>query len=257
MEIRNDKILKFSGKSPNDIYDFDNIYSPDGIGIQLINSNTQISFINTSLISSNSSKLNINFRNSNINFSNSIGILNLNNLSINNSGFVGINSINPKSSLDVSGRITCLDINTCNFIITSNVINKLGTSINDINSGVLSSNCGGTNKSSFQNDQIIFGNNQSQFLNWNDDLKRVGIGMTNPQYSLDINGNINGLFYRTYGIFINEGFSTKDDVSRSSNSSYFASSNNSFKNSYNYTTIFKNEINDKIVDYEVWKKYHR
>ena len=79
MEIRNDKILKFSGRSPNDIYDFDNIYSPDGIGIQLVNSNTQISFINTVPNISNSSRLNINFRNSNINFSNSIGILNLNN----------------------------------------------------------------------------------------------------------------------------------------------------------------------------------
>ena len=196
MEIRNDKILKFSGRSPNDIYDFDNIYSPDGIGIQLVNSNTQISFINTSPISINTSKLNINFRNSNINLINSNGLLNFNNLSITNSGFVGINSTIPQSSLDVSGRITCFDINLSNSIITSNLINKLGTSINDINSGILSSNCGGTNKSSFQNGQIIFGNNQTQFLNWNDDLKRVGIGMTNPQHSLDINGNINGLFFR-------------------------------------------------------------
>jgi hypothetical protein len=255
MEIRNDKILKFTGRSPNDVYDFDNIYSPDGIGIQLINSNTQISFINTSPISINTSKLNINFRNSNINLINSNGLLNFNNLSITNSGFVGINSTIPQSSLDVSGRITCFDINLSNSIITSNLINKLGTSINDINSGILSSNCGGTNKSSFQNGQIIFGNNQTQFLNWDDDLKRVGIGMTNPQHSLDINGNINGLFFRTYGRFINDGFSTKDDVSRSSNSSYFASSNNSYKSSYNYTTIFKSELNDKIIDYEIWKKY--
>jgi len=180
MEIRNDKSLKFSGRTPVDIYDFDNIYNRDGIGIQLINSNTDIAFFETS----NNSKININLQNSNINLRNLNGNLIINNLSINNSGFVGIGSINPQSSLDVSGRIYCKEINLNNLIIDCNIINKLGTSLNNINNGLLKFNYGGTNNSSFFNGQLFIGSNngvyQSQYLNWNDDLKILGVGLTNP-----------------------------------------------------------------------------
>ena len=153
MELRNDNFnlikkgvgLKFTGKGINDFYNNNNIYNSNGIGIQLINNqnnNREIAFVDTSNIDNNFySKLKIGFNNSSINIrnlneNNQLQTLNFNNnLIITNN--VGIGSLYPKTLLDVSGRISCDDINIGGIVINKDYLINVSTTVDNVKSGIL------------------------------------------------------------------------------------------------------------------------
>jgi len=255
MELRNDNFnlikkgvgLKFTGKGINDYYNNNNIYNSNGIGIQLINNqnnNREIAFVDTFNIDNNFySKLKIGFNNSsvnirNLNENNQLQTLNFNNnLIITNN--VGIGSLYPKTLLDVSGRISCDDINIGGIVINKDYLINVSTTVDNVKSGILKIEYGGTGVSSLNDEQLLFGKfQQSPFLVWKNDKRRIGIGLTNPLYTLDVFGGVNANSYKILGTDINDIFLKPDDLLISSNEIY----NNCYKNSI----ISANNYTDKI-----------
>jgi hypothetical protein len=255
MELRNDNFnlikkgigIKFTGKGINDFYNNNNIYNPNGVGIQLINNqnnNREIAFIDTSNINNNNfSKLKLAFNNSSINIrnlneNNQIQSLNFNNnLFINNN--IGIGSTNPKTLLDVSGRISCYDINIGGIIINKDFLINTSSSVDNITSGILKIENGGTGVSSINNEQLLIGKfQQSPYLIWKDNKRRLGIGLTDPLYTLDVAGGINANTYKILGTDINNIFLKPNDLLLSSNECY--------NNCYNNSIISANKYTDNI-----------
>ena len=255
MELRNDNFnlikkgigIKFTGKGINDFYNNNNIYNPNGVGIQLINNqnnNREIAFIDTSNINNNNySKLKLAFNNSSINIrnlneNNQIQSLNFNNnLFINNN--IGIGSTNPKTLLDVSGRISCYDINIGGIIINKDFLINTTSSVDNITSGILKIENGGTGVSSINDEQLLLGKfQQSPYLIWKDNKRRLGIGLTDPLYTIDVAGGINANTYKILGTDINNIFLKPSDL--------LLSSNDCYNNCYNNSIISANKYTDDI-----------
>jgi hypothetical protein len=113
---------------------------------------------------------------------------------------VGIGLINPQNTLDVAGTISCSDININNSFLNKNIIKNIGFSTKDFDKGILNIINGGTNISNINDEQLIFGNfQQSPFLIWKNDERRLGIGIENPVDTLDISNDINAFYYRING----------------------------------------------------------
>ena len=252
MELRNDNFnlinkgigLKFTGKGINDFFNNNNIYNSNGIGIQLINNqnnNREIAFVDTSNIDNNNySKLKISLNNSSINIRNLNEINQIQSLNVNNNLFInnniGIGSTIPKSLLDVSGRISCYDINIGGIILNKDFLINVSSSVDNINSGTLKIENGGTGVSSVNNEQLLLGKfQQSPYLIWKDDKRRLGIGLTDPLYTLDVYGGINANSYKILGTDINNIFLKPNDLILSSNECYNNCYNNSIINANNYT----------------------
>jgi hypothetical protein len=237
MELRNDNFnlikkgigLKFTGKGINDFFNNSNIYNSNGIGIQLItnqNNNREIAFVDTSNIDNNSySKLKIGINNSSVNMRNLNEINQIQSLNFNNNLFInnniGIGSTNPKTLLDVSGRISCYDINIDGVVINKDFLINVSTSVDNITSGILKIDNGGTGISSVNNEELLLGKfQQSPFLIWKDNKRRLGIGLTDPLYTLDVFGGVNAKSYKILGTDINNIFLKPADLLISSNECY-------------------------------------
>ena len=257
MELRNDNFnlikkgigLKFTGKGINDFLNNTNIYNSNGIGIQLItnqNNYREIALVDTLNIDNNSySKLKIGINNSSVNINNlneinQIQSLNFNNnLIINNN--IGIGSTNPKTLLDVSGRISCYDINIGGVVVNKDFLINVSTSVDNITSGILKIDNGGTGVYSVNNEQLLLGKfQQSPFLIWKDNKRRLGIGLTDPLYTLDVFGGVNAKSYKILGTDINNIFLKPPDLLLSSNECY--------NNCYNDTLISANRYTDIVSD---------
>ena len=196
MELYNDLI--FSGKGLYNIINDDNIYTNQGIIIKTINSNKDFS-INAD---NNYLNLSINPISIDLNYNKPISFNNI--LHISSNSNVGIGLINPQNPLDVAGTISCIDINISNSILNKDYIKNIGFSAVNINKGVLKIINGGTNTSNINQEQLLFGNfQQSPFLIWKNDERKLGIGTINPQENLDISGDTNALYYRINGNDIN------------------------------------------------------
>ena len=251
MELRNDNFnlknkgvgLKFTGKGINDF----NSNNSNGIGIQLINNqsnNREIAFVDTSNINNNDfSKLKIAFNNSSINIrnlneNNQIQSLNFNNnLFINNN--IGIGSTIPKTLLDVSGRISCYDINIGGIILNKDFLINTSSSVDNITSGILKIENGGTGTSFINNEQLLLGKfQQSPYLIWKDNKRRLGIGLTDPLYTLDVLGGINADSYKILGTDINNIFLKPSDL--------LITSNDCYTNCYKQSIISANKYTDKV-----------
>jgi hypothetical protein len=244
MELYNDLI--FSGKGLYNIINDDNIYTNQGIIFKTINSNKDLS-INAD---NNYLNLSINPISIDLNYNKPISFNNIFNISSNSN--VGIGIINPQNPLDVAGTISCIDINISNSILNKDYIKNIGFSAVNINKGVLKIINGGTNTSNINQEQLLFGNfQQSPFLIWKNDERKLGIGTINPRENLDISGDTNALYYRINGNDINNIF-VKDFYS-SSNDCFKNCSNISFLNSANYTNIISydlvNIINSRSLDW--------
>ena len=121
-----------------------------------------------------------NYENADLIFGNN----NIERLRIKNTGNVGIGTINPLSLLHLyksggSGQDVLLLFNDQN--IGGGTTNGLTIGKTSDNSGVLWN---------YQNTNLIFGTNNIERLRISSN-GNIGIGTTNPQYLLDINGNIN------------------------------------------------------------------
>ena len=247
MEFRNDNFnlnkkgvsLKFTGRSINDI----NVNNSNGIGIQLINNqvnNREFAFIDTYNVDNDFySKLKIGFNNSTINIRNLNEINQIQSLNFNNSltitNYVGIGSTTPKSLLDVAGRISCYDINIGGIILNRDYLLNVSSSVDNITSGILKIANGGTGASSFKSDQLLFGNfQQSPNLVWKEEKRRLGIGLTDPLYNIDVNGGINAFSYKILGNDINNIFIKPNDLLLSSNEVYNNCYNTSIISCKNY-----------------------
>jgi len=247
MEFRNDNFnlnkkgvsLKFTGRSINDI----NVNNSNGIGIQLINNqvnNREFAFIDTYNVDNDFySKLKIGFNNSTINIRNLNEINQIQSLNFNNSltitNYVGIGSTTPKSLLDVAGRISCYDINIGGIILNKDYLLNISGSVDNITSGILKIANGGTGASSFKSDQLLFGNfQQSPNLVWKEEKRRLGIGLTDPLYNIDVNGGINAFSYKILGNDINNIFIKPNDLLLSSNEVYNNCYNTSIISCKNY-----------------------
>ena len=264
MELRNDNFnlnnrgvgLKFTSQNSN------------GIGIQLINNqpnNREIAFIDTSNINVNSySKLKIGFNSSTINIRNlneinQIQTLNFNNnLIINNN--IGIGSTYPKTLLDVSGRISCDDINIGGILLNKEYLINISYSVDNIKTGILKIDNGGTGKTSLNNEQLLYGKfNQSPHLIWKDDKRRFGIGKTNPLYTLDVDGGVNASSYKIFGNDITNIFIKPDDLILYSNNFYNNCYTASVISANNYTNTVKQELiylfNQKNSDWKLANNY--
>ena len=252
MELRNDNFnlnkkgigLQFTGKGINDFFNNNNIYNSNGIGIQLINNqnnNREIAFVDTSNIDNNNySKLKIGLNNSSINIRNLNEINQIQSLNFNNNLFInnniGIGSTIPKSLLDVSGRISCYDINIGGIILNKDFLINVSSSVDNINSGTLKIENGGTGVSSINDEQLLLGKfQQSPYLIWKDNKRRLGIGLTDPLYTLDVYGGINANSYKILGTDINNIFLKPNDLILSSNECYNNCYNNSIISANNYT----------------------
>ena len=261
MEFRNDNFnlnkkgvgLKFTGKGLNDIFNEDNIYNSNGIGVQLIRNQTdnrEIALIDTSNINNNLySKLKISFTNSSINIKNLNEINQIQTLNFNNNlvitNNVGIGSTQPKTLLDVSGRISCDDINIGGIILNKDYLINIGASLDNITSGILKREYGGTGVSSFNKEQLIYGEfNQSPYLVWKDARRRLGVGNTDPLYTLDVAGGINAKSYKINGIDINNIFLTPYDLLLSSNDCF----NNSYKTSFISSSNYANNVGVELIN---------
>ena len=217
MELYND--LKFSGKGLYDIINDDNLYINQGI---IFNSNQDIS------IQQNS-----------INFKYQPSFNNI--LHISSNSNIGIGIENPKYPLDVAGSISCFDINISNSILNKDFIKNIGFSADDIKEGILKINNGGVGSISLNQEELLMGDiQQSSFLIWKDNERRLGVGISNPLENVDVNGDTNAIYYRKDGIDIREIF--VKDLSISSNECFINSSNANFINSLNYTNVVKDEV---------------
>jgi len=243
MELYND--LKFSGKGLNDIKNDDNIYTNKSI---IFNNNSGFNII------SEENKLNFNINPNSINFKYDKNLSFNNIFFISSNSNIGIKNNNPQFPLDVKGSISCIDINISNSILNKNIINNIGFSADNIISGILNINNGGTGKKFINDKQLIFGNEQSQFLIWNNENKQLTINFeTSPSsiYNLDVNGEINSYYYRINDIDINNFFIK--DFSPISNQYYINTSNMIYLSSrlYSYNNKFDliNIINSKTYDW--------
>ena len=255
MELRNDNFnlnkkgigLIFSGKGVNDYYNLNNIYNSNGIGIQLINNqnnNREIAFVDTSNIDNKIySKLRISFYNSSVNIKNLNDFNQIQSLNFNNNLFitnnVGIGSMYPKTLLDVSGRISCEDINIGGIILNKDYLINISSSINNITAGILKVEYGGTGVSSLNKEQLLIGDfKQSPYLIWKNDKRRLGIGLTDPLYTVDVNGGVNASSFNILGTDINNIFLKPSDL--------LITSNECFKNSYRESVISANKYTDDV-----------
>jgi hypothetical protein len=127
-------------------------------------------------------------------------------------GNVGIGKTNPSSKLDVSGNITA----------SGNIIGNINAT--NINSGTLSSTFGGTGCSSLNNTFFdttggvlsLKSGAASQWIGSGNNLYyntgNVGIGNTNPQFAMDVSGNINfsGSLYKNGSQYISSQWTTNN-----------------------------------------------
>ena len=237
MELYND--LKISGKGLYNPINDDNIYTNQGIIFNLINSNQDLS------INADNNYLNFSIypTSVNINFNQQFSLNNILNISSNSN--IGIGKTNPNCLLDVAGSISCLDININNSILNKDIIKNIGISATNFNNGILNINNGGTGTNIYNQEQLIFGNiQQSSFLIWKNDEKKLGIGLNNPYYNLDISNDINAIYYRIDGNDINNIFIK--DLSFTSNECFINSSNMTLLSSIDYTNNIGNYVNNVI-----------
>jgi hypothetical protein len=244
MELYNDLI--FSGKGLNDIINDDNIYTNQGIIFKSINSNQDLS-INAD---SNYLKFSVKPTSIDINYNKSISFNNI--LHISSNSNVGIGLINPQNTLDVAGTISCGDININNSIFDKDIIKNIGFSTKDFDKGILNIFNGGTNTNNINEEQLLFGKfEQSPFLIWKNDERRLGIETENPVETLDISGDMNSLYYRINGndignIFVKDFYSSSNDCFKNcSNITFYTSADYTSMISYNLTNI----INSRTIDW--------
>ena len=126
-------------------------------------------------------------------------------------GNVGIGKTNPSSTLDVSGNI----------IASGNIIGNINAT--NVTSGTLSSTYGGTGCSLLSNDFDTTGGilslktgAASQWIGTGNnlyyDIGNVGIGKTNPEFAMDVSGNINfsGSLYKDGSQYISSQWTTNN-----------------------------------------------
>ena len=245
MELYNDLI--FSGKGLYNIINDDNIYTNEGIIFKSINSNQDLS------INADSNYLNFSIKpiSIDINYNKPLSINNI--LHISSNSNIGVGLINPQNPLDVSGTISCIDININDSILNKDIIKNIGFSATNINNGILKIMNGGTNTSNINQEQLLlFGKfQQSPFLIWKNNERKIGICSENPQETLDISGDTNALYYRINGNDINNIF--VKDLYTSSNDCFTNCSNITFLTSANYTNDISynliNIINSRTIDW--------
>ena len=245
MELYNDLI--FSGKGLYNIINDDNIYTNEGIIFKSINSNQDLS------INADSNYLNFSIKpiSIDINYNKPLSINNI--LHISSNSNIGIGIINPQNPLDVAGTISCIDININDSILNKDIIKNIGFSATNINNGILKIMNGGTNTSNINQEQLLlFGKfQQSPFLIWKNNERKIGICSENPQETLDISGDTNALYYRINGNDINNIF--VKDLYTSSNDCFTNCSNITFLTSANYTNDISynliNIINSRTIDW--------
>jgi hypothetical protein len=193
------------------------------LGIGTTNPRSNLDVIGNCLISSNLSVNNIIISGKILNYDESPFIYNLwsndsnsTNISF-NSGNVGIGITNPTNLLDVYGRIACTDLNIGGAILTKELIEGTGTSVDIITSGTLKVLYGGTGLNSINSNEILIGNGSNPllqtsnlmwsnnslivdgniFINSNLSIQsnlfingKIGIGTTNPETSIHIQSGI-------------------------------------------------------------------
>ena len=190
----------------NDIYDRNIIFTKDLNTSNLITSNINVIgnkiLINTNIyqtekIEINNNKnnicLKINQLNNNYNL---IEFYNNNKLIfiINSNNYIGINNINPIYDIDINSNLNSSEIYIKNInisnIINNNIINNSNKLINYnnlINKPILSTISLSRDYNDLSN--LSWMNINNNIYNCN--IGNIGIGISNPQYKLDINDNIN------------------------------------------------------------------
>jgi hypothetical protein len=144
---------------------------------------------------------------------------------INNDGYAGFGVIDPKAVIDISGSNTTnilqlyqsgtgkiINSNSTNFYVSNigtvvaNLFSGSGSSLSDINStninsGTLLVNYGGTGSQSLLINSVLVGNGTSTISQPNNLIwknNKLGVGISDPNYNLHINGS--GYFDTNSGI---------------------------------------------------------
>ena len=156
-----------------------------------------------------------------------IDIQSLNNsvIKINNNGYAGFGVINPNAVIDISGSNTTnilqlyqsgtgkiINSNSTNFYVSNtgtvvaNLFSGSGSSLSNLNStnindGTLLVNYGGTGSQSLSINSVLVGNGTSTITQPNNLIwknNKLGVGISEPDYNLHINGS--GYFDTNNGI---------------------------------------------------------
>ncbi len=115
-------------------------------------------------------------------------------LTLNHSNqYVGINNTNPQYTLDVVGSINASEIRLNDQAIPASFFVDT-TNLDSMVSGTLVVSLGGTGRNSLSNGQLLVGNGSNGIreasVYWDDDLKHLGIGTSNPLTKIHVHSNM-------------------------------------------------------------------